>query len=175
MSPPPAVTTRPLDPGSPKPRQCRAPGVASLKSPARCQVWSETRSPGCAVPRAAPADPLEAAAGGCTGPGSGWGCPASRSNADIKRIICLKKCSILDSDFRRISEMLKLLPARLRARKSPLSPLALAPGWAPGGQGHLVTTQPPPPDLSRQARKAQKGEEVKSTAVSFALESAFSL
>lgn len=77
---------------------------------------------------------------------------------EFKGIIYLKKCSVLDSDFRRIFEMLNLLPALLKTQESPLFPLDLAPAWGSGGGVIFITPSPHHPDLNSQARKTQKGK-----------------
>lgn len=77
---------------------------------------------------------------------------------DFKGIIYLKKCPVLDSDFRRIFEMLNLLPALLKTQESPLFPLALAPAWGTARGVIFVPPSPHHPDLNSQARKTEKGE-----------------
>lgn len=72
----------------------------------------------------------------------------------------MKKCSILDSDFRRIFEILTLLPNLLRTEKRPwlqLGPMV--------GRGGLCSPQTPLPALNSQVRKAQSGGKVKNTAL----------
>ena len=86
----------------------------------------------------------------------------------------MKKCSILDSDFR-IFKILKLLPALLRTQKSPLSHVALAPAGSHGGEGWSLQPPAPTPKSEQLSQRSPEREKDKNTAFGFALESAFPL
>lgn len=90
-----------------------------------------------------------------------WRAVVPPAATEFKGISYLKKFSVLDSDFRRIFEMLNLLPALLKTQESPLFPPALAPAWGSGGAVIFVPPSPHHSDLNSQARKTQKEKKCK--------------